>query len=163
EPGIRGRALAAAEGRSMITSRSLPRRPKLLLASSPAGLPVAEFLRSELEGTADVTAWCEGEPATATTAFDAAAFVLCSDREAAVIFRLGVFLGALGRERVVVCPASNAVELPPDLHSVAIVHDAAAIKDRLHRLAAAAAPYVPDSPGHIARRLRRTLGTASSV
>jgi hypothetical protein len=146
-----------------MTSRSVPRRPKLLLASSPAGLPVAEFLRSEIENAAEVTAWCEGEPAPASSAFDAAAFVLCSARESAVIFRLGVFLGALGRERVFVYPASNAVELLPDLHGVTIAHDPGTLRDRLVRLAAESVPHVPDSPGHVARRVRRTLGTASSV
>jgi hypothetical protein len=148
----------------MSSSPPVPTRQKLLLGCSPIGLPAAEFLRLELDDIAEITTWCQGEPAPLATAYDLAAFVVSSERESALMFRLGVFLGALGRERVVICPVSNAVELPPDLYGLPVAHDAGALKERLRQLAAATAPAasVPHPAGPVARRMRRSLGTASS-
>ena len=151
----------------MSSSPLIPARIRLLLGSSKTGRPAALFLHAELEPLADIGLWCEGEPVPLPMAFDAAVFVVCGDRESAVFFRLGVFLGALGRERVVACPATAGVELPPDLHGLTVASDLPTIKHHLRRLAdstaLARAASGPEIPGQVARRLRRSLGTACSV
>ena len=140
-------------------------RISLLLGASASGRPIVDFLRPGLSDVADVTPWIEGDFAPTCAAFGAAAFVLCGENDDAVLFRLGMFVGALGRERVVVCPAASAIELPPYLHGLAVARQPASLREHVRRLAAVAGSPVssPDMQGHVARRLRRSLGTASSA
>ncbi len=157
-------------------------KPKLFVTSMAEGHPIAEVLEAGLLDAADVTLWREeistpSSPAfeklvDASGDFDFAVFVLLSATEDDVLLQLGVFLGALGPERIaVVCPTSGSFELPAELGGAlratyapprnGNAHEAlepvcAAIKGHLKLLG-------PPSNPHVARRLRRTLGTACMV
>lgn len=165
----------------MESSQSLSTRPKLFVDSSTAGDHIAEILRAGLGDLADVTTSCESI-ADASRTFDLAVFVLGNAQNAGMLLRLGVFLGALGRERVVIiCPASSARDLPSELRDVTLAtysprsdgndHETfgplcAAIKEHVLRLATpahATTPANPDETNQVARRLRRSLGTACSA
>src|SRR5262245_9582078 len=88
-------------------------RPKLFIGSGPSGRPIAETLRAQLVGLANVTTWCEGEAVSPILPnFDVAAFVLDRLPERGVLVQLGILLGALGRDRIVVLTVSGAAELP---------------------------------------------------
>ncbi len=150
----------------MARLHSVTPRPKLFVGSSTTGLHIARILSSGLDDVADVTSWCEGDstapsaPASSVfddaRSFDAAAFVLSAGFDGAVLFRLGVFLGALGRERIIVYPALGAGELPDELHGLAVATQPSAVKEHLRRLTT---PLPPPAPP-VARRRRRSLGTA---
>ena len=152
-------------------------KPRLFIASTAAGHHVGEVLEAGLHDVAEATLWREEifAPSSqaferlldAAGAFDFAVFVLLSEREDGVLLHLGVFLGALGPERIaVVRPASGAFELPPELRGAmcatyapprhgddleALDSVCAAIKEHVGRLT------------RPARRMRRSLGTACSV
>lgn len=163
----------------MASSTTLPVRPKLFVDASAAGHRIAELLGTEL---ADVTTACAGI-ADASRTFDMAVFVLGTAQDAGMLLRLGVFLGALGRERVVlIAPSSLVHELPSELRDVTLAtysHGGdgndlatfgpicATIKEHVARLATPARPPAPADPEHqglqVARRLRRSLGIARSV
>jgi hypothetical protein len=147
-----------------------PLQPRLFIGASTGGLQVAELLRTGLADVAVLTSWSEGGPAPAARTFDAAAFVLCMKPGHDVLLRLGVFLGVLGRERIVVCPASTAVLLPAELSELAVAPHPSAVREHLRRLDSLAgsandAPSLPatDVVSQVARRRRRTLGTARST
>ena len=166
----------------MASSRSVSTRPKLFVDSSTAGDHIAEILRAGLGDLAEVTTSCESI-ADASRSFDMAVFVLGDAHNAGMLLRLGVFLGALGRERVVIlAPAASVHDLPSELRDVTLAtyvprvdgndHETfgplcAAIKEHVVRLATPAHGTIPANPGHevnqVARRLRRTLGTACSA
>lgn len=133
-------------------------RPKLFVGSSTGGRETVARLAGELHEIADITTWCDGSsgPLPAPPGFDAAAFALCGAPEWGVFFRLGVFLGALGRERIIVVPAeARTAYLPQELGGLIVATEIAAIRDHLLQLVS-----VPDNK--VARRRRRTLGDASS-
>jgi hypothetical protein len=131
-------------------------RPKLFVGSSTAGRETVVRLAGELHDVADVTTWCDGSPGPLPAGFDAAAFALCGAPEWGVFLRLGMFLGALGRERIIVVPAeARAVYLPQELAGLIVKSEVAAIREHLLQLA-----VTPDNK--VARRRRRTLGDASS-
>jgi len=132
-----------------------PPRPRLLIATSIGGQAAATALRTGLDGATDITLWVEGEPAPSARAFDAAAFVLCDRPGPAAMLRLGVFLAALGRERIVVCPVSSAVELHYELHDLAVAPEAPAVLAKLRHLTEAAQPAAP--------RRHRSIGAARST
>jgi hypothetical protein len=162
----------------------LPQRPKLFLDASSAGHHMAEILGAGLSDVADVTTSCAGI-ADASRTFDLAVFVLGEGQDTGMLLRIGVFLGALGRERVVIiAPASSARDLPAELRDVTFAtyvprgggNDLEAlgpagltIKEHVRRLttpagaAVASAPSAPHPASSVARRLRRSLGTARSV
>ena len=170
----------------MAPSPALPQRPKLYVDSSAAGQGVAELIAAGLTGVADVTTVCESV-ADASRSFDLAVFVLDGDPGVGLLLRLGVFLGAIGRERVVLLrPAARAPELPNELRDMivvpltqtrdgnvqaAIASACASIKEHVQRLTTPvglAAPSAQSADGEndtgtVARRLRRALGTACSV
>ena len=137
-----------------------PSRPRLFVGASRGGFHVAELLREGLEDVAHVITWCEGESAPSARAVDAAAFVLCATPGHEVLLRLGVFLGVLGRERIIVCPASDAVVLPPELRDLSVAPDAPAIKQHLGWPGPG---RTAEPAGHAAPRRRRSLGTATST
>jgi PilZ domain-containing protein/predicted nucleotide-binding protein with TIR-like domain len=169
--------------------------PKLFIASTAEGHRIAELLEAGLHDVADVTSWREETSAPssfaferlvdAAGAFDFAVFVLLSEREDGVLLHLGVFLGALGPERIaVVSPTSGAFMLPTELRGATCARYApplhgndlealepvcATIKEHLGRVTTPARPAgaaprpSPDSYGQVARRMRRSLGTACSV
>ena len=143
----------------MESSQAILIRPRLFIGSSAEGRERAERLQGGLAAIADVTAWREGDGLVdASHAFDFAAFVLDARPDGAVLLQLGLFLGALGRERVVVCPASGAGELSSDLRGLAVATEPSVLEDRLRRLA----PPARDFSSQVARRRRRSLGTARS-
>lgn len=149
--------------------------PRLLIGASPEDRHISDLLHGGLVDFADVTVWCAGDGILdATRALDFATFVLRSAPRERVLLGLGIVLGALGRERtLIVCPSSSAIDLPSDLHGVARAtcpseDDAnfytalggvcVGIKEQVGRL-------IPPAPpaGQVARRLRRSLGTACSA
>jgi len=138
------------------------------VGSSRGGLHVAETLRASLLDDAELTTWSEGEAAPSARAFDAAAFVLCSSPGFDVLLRLGLFLGVLGRERLVVCPAYDTVEIPAELRELSAPPQPAAIRELVLRVTQPGSaprvpmPATPDLVSQVARRRRRSLGTASS-
>jgi len=162
--------------------QTLPTRPKLFVDASTASHHVPEILAKGLGEAADVTTACEGI-ADASRSFDLAVFVLDGRQDAAMLLRLGVFLGALGRERVVLIgPALNASDLPSELRDVTLASyspygdgndlealDAVCttIREHIQRLTTPAGHATPANPepseSQVARRLRRSLGTARSL
>lgn len=116
-------------------------RPRLFIGSSVEGLPVAKALQVGLDHAAEVTLWSQGvfglsqgtleELVRASREFEFAVLVLTPDdlverRGTAansprdnVIFELGLFMGALGRDRtfIVYCQDSPPA-LPSDLAGV---------------------------------------------
>jgi hypothetical protein len=162
---------------------SLPTRPKLFVDFSPAGQRVGTILGAALGDVADVTNACAGI-ADASRTFDLAVFVLDGTQDPAMLLRLGVFLGALGRERVVIIgPALQARDLPSELHDVTVASYSpygdgndletleavgSMIKKHVQRLATPVGHRDQTNPPdavrpHVARRKRRSLGTARSV
>jgi hypothetical protein len=138
-------------------------RPRLLVGSSAASRSIVEFLKAGLRGKAEITTWCEGEWIATPSAFDLAVFVLSGPRDGGVLFRLGEFAGALGRDRVLVLPAPGATELPADLQGLTVAAEPATIERHLVRAAASrAGAAAPPAGGPVARRRRRSLGTARS-
>ncbi len=159
----------------MSSQASIPPRPKLLVASSTEDRHLAEILRAGLDGFADVTLWCAGDGnLDAARTFDFAAFVLSRSPRDGMLVGVGVFLGALGRERTfIVCPASSATDLPTELRGVPLatyqVSSDGEVHTALERVCGAIDEYarrliVPAFPeSQVARRRRRSLGTACSV
>jgi hypothetical protein len=161
---------------------SLPTRPKLFVDFSPAGQLVGTILGTALGEIADVTNACPGI-AEASRSFDLAVFVLDGTHDPALLLRLGVFLGALGRERVVIIgPALQARDLPSELRDVTVAAYSpygggndletlgavcTTIKDHVKRLVTPAGGNSPaqreNTDAQVARRIRRSLGTARSV
>ena len=145
----------------MASSQTALPRPRLFIGSGTSGRPIAETLRAQLVGLANVTTWCEGDGvAAALPAYDVAAFVLDRLPERGVLVQLGVLLGALGPERVVVLPVSGVAELPYPFQDLVIATHPAALADRVLRLTTPSSSSLPASP--VARRKRRSLGIACS-
>ena len=145
----------------MATSQSTPPRPRLFIGSGIPGHAIAETLRAQLVGRANVTTWCEGDRVAAILpAYDVAAFVLDRVPERGVLVQLGMFLGALGPERIVVLPAAGLAELPYPFQDLILAANPAALADRVLRLMTLPGSTLPVGP--VARRKRRSLGTAFS-
>lgn len=188
--------------------RSATPRPRLFVGASTGGRPTAELFAAGLAELADVTLWTQGVftpplpdaggVVDATRRFDFAAFVMSPEeispksgghRGAArdgIALQLGVFLGALGRQRTfIVCSTETMIELPSDLRGVTLAtyrpaghgNPAAAlgcactiVKEQIRRLAPLAVPAKPATPSAepqaplVARRRRReSLGSACAV
>ena len=118
-------------------------RPAVFIGSSAEGLPIAEAIQSNLDRHAECQIWSQGffglSAGTLETLtrdchqFDFAVLVLTADdlvqkrgqeRRAArdnVLFELGLFMGALGRERTyaVFC-RDHQLDLPSDLAGVTL-------------------------------------------
>jgi len=166
----------------MDATQALPTRPKLFVDFSEPGRRVAAILGAGLSDVADVTTKCEGI-ADASRTFDLAVFVLDGGHDTGMLLRLGVFLGALGRERVVLIgPALNANDLPSELRDVTLASYSpyddgndveslgvvcSSIKAHVQRLTTPAGQPNPPSPDNartrVPRKERRALGTACSV
>jgi hypothetical protein len=145
----------------MALSQSVTTRPKVFIGSGMSGRAIAETLRAQLIGLANVTTWCEGDGvASAPPAYDVAAFVVDRLPERGVLVQAGVFLGTLGPERVVVLPTSGVADLPYPLRELVMATDPAALADRVLRLTKAPSPTLPTGP--VARRKRRSIGSACS-
>jgi hypothetical protein len=180
-------------------------KPRLLIGSSAAERPNALSLQAGIEDLAQVTRYCRAEfdpPGRfldgifeALHEFDFAAFLIGEDDLAAkrkraepgdsILLPLGMFLGALGRQRTfVVCAAETARELPAELRGVVTAtyppprsHGAAPslacacaiLKEQITRLVPAVMTAKPTSPvekpdPEVARRRRKSaLGTAYLV
>ena len=112
--------------------------PFLFIGSSSEGLPVARALQAELDEVCEAQVWSQGvfEPTGTTIGSlldvaqnsDFAALVLTPDDSVVtrstkivvardnVIFELGLFLGALGPQRVfIIRPHGQDLRLPSDL------------------------------------------------
>jgi predicted nucleotide-binding protein with TIR-like domain/uncharacterized protein DUF6879 len=119
------------------------RKPRLFIGSSSEGLPIANSIQELLTDTADVTVWNQSAfelSATvieglskATQSFDCALFVFSPSDVATirsreysivrdnVVFELGLFGGALGRERCfIVQPSDEPLRLPSDLLGIVV-------------------------------------------
>jgi hypothetical protein len=120
-------------------------RPKLFIGSSQANIAVARLVANRLEadGTADVTVWDEGvfslnrglleKLLAILSEFDFAVLIwapddvteskgasMASPRDN-VIFECGLFMGAVGRERVfIVSDQSIALKIPSDLAGITL-------------------------------------------
>jgi hypothetical protein len=124
-------------------------KPRLFLGSSVESLPVAYAMQEELDFDAEITVWSQGifELSRSTLAsllsalknFDAAAFVMAPDDTARirasehsiardnVVFEFGLFLGALGPDRVYfLAPRGDiSLHLPTDLLGItSVTYDA---------------------------------------
>jgi hypothetical protein len=120
---------------------SSPRKPRLFIGSSSEGLPVAKALQVGLDHSAEVTIWSQGvfglshgtleDLVRASRRFDYAILVLTQDDLTQkrgslgnsprdnVIFELGLFMGALGRDRSFIVYSRDAdLALPSDLAGV---------------------------------------------
>ncbi len=159
-----------------------PTRPKLFVDASTATRHIPEFLAAGLGEAADVTTACAGI-ADASRSFDLAVFVLDGTQDATMLLRLGIFLGALGRERIVLIgPALNANDLPSELQDITLAsyspygggnnHEAldavcTTIREHIQRLTTPVGQQKMANPAYaeaqVARRARRFLGTARSV
>jgi hypothetical protein len=118
-------------------------RPRLFVGSSSEGLAVAQAVQSLLDSAAEVSVWTQGvfgltrgtleSLVSAAGSFDFAVLVLTGDdlsisRGAAkpaardnVLFELGLFIGALGRDRTyVVYDRTHPPALPSDLAGVTV-------------------------------------------
>jgi predicted nucleotide-binding protein len=116
-------------------------KPRLFIGSSVEGLKFAEALQVNLEFAAEVTVWYQGvfglslgtlEALVAeASGFDFAVLVLTPDDVSTqrdktgngprdnVLFELGLFMGALGRERTfIVRPRDVDMQMPSDLAGV---------------------------------------------
>jgi predicted nucleotide-binding protein len=116
-------------------------KPRLFIGSSVEGLRVAEALQLNLEYSAEVTLWSQGVFGLSlgtleglvgdAESFDFAILVLTPDDVTTkrnqpgntprdnVLFELGLFMGALGRERTfIVHPRDVTMDLPSDLAGV---------------------------------------------
>jgi predicted nucleotide-binding protein len=128
--------------RDRTAGKELPvAKPSVFIGSSSEGLRVAEHLQLGLERVADCTIWSQGvfglslgtleTLVRATDQFDYAILVLTPDDVVIkrggmgnsardnVLFELGLFMGALGRDHVfIVQPQDEGLDLPSDLAGV---------------------------------------------
>jgi predicted nucleotide-binding protein len=118
-------------------------KPKVFIGSSSEGLPIAEHLQAGLERAVECTIWSQGvfglsrgnleNLVNATSRYEFAVLVLTPDDLVTtrgrtensardnVLFELGLFMGALGRERTFVVHSRDvALELPSDLAGVSV-------------------------------------------
>ena len=147
-------------GVSPTAARVQTPRPRVFVASSVEGLPIAEAIAADLQFVADVTVWDQGvfPPSEGTlAALDAAAdrsdfavVVLTPDDTTTkrgrtypvprdnVLFELGFFMGRLGVERTyMVYSRENSPTLPSDL---AVITPATFAERANGNLAAAVGP-----------------------
>lgn len=118
----------------------MTKKPRIFVGSSTEGLAVAKLLQLEMDYDAEVTLWSQGvfglsggtleTLVKAAAAFDFAVLVLTPDdvvtkREKEknaprdnVLFELGLFMGALGRERTYIVHPRVPIDLPTDLAGV---------------------------------------------
>lgn len=150
----------------------------LFIGSSTEGLPIARALQAELDEEFEPLVWEQdffvptettiGTLAEKAQNFDFAAFVFTPDdfliiRGSAnaaardnVIFELGIFIGALGKEQVfIVRPRDRELRLPSDLAGVACLTYRSNRKDE--NLRAAIGPAATAIRSKIRRTLRRNV------
>lgn len=128
-------------------------KPSVFIASSVEGLPVAESINSNLDHVSYPTMWPTGAFKLGSNAIDSlvkkssdvdfAVFVFTPDDVATirtesqpvvrdnVLFELGLFIGALGKERCyIVRPRGSEMHLPSDLLGVTAADYEAARPDK---------------------------------
>ena len=131
-------------------------KPKLFIGSSKASIPVARLVANRLEGddSAEVTVWDEGvfslnkgfleKLLAVLSEFDFAVLVWAPDDVTEskgesrasprdnVIFECGLFMGAVGRERVfIVCDQSVSLKIPSDLAGITLAtYDGSRIREQ---------------------------------
>jgi hypothetical protein len=116
-------------------------RPSLFVGSSSEGLEFARAVRGQLDGAAEITVWSEGafevgrtfieDLSRAASRFDFAVLVLTPDDflesrtkgefgpRDNVIFELGLFMGAIGRDRTFILQQNcTDLKIPSDLSGV---------------------------------------------
>ncbi len=122
----------------------LPHRPRVFVGSSSEGLPLAEIIQLNLDHLCEVTVWHQGvfSPGAWTLEsllrvandFDFAVLLLTPDdfvesrgnsalaARDNVIFELGLFMGALGRDRtMIVYDRTSELKIPSDLAGVTMI------------------------------------------
>jgi len=127
---------------SICANRPRP-RAKVFIGSSSEGLAIAEYLQAGLDPEVECTIWSQGvfglsrgtleNLVTATGMYDYAVLVLTPDDLTTVrgktqnsprdnvLFELGLFMGALGRERTFIVHCRDTqLELPSDLAGVSV-------------------------------------------
>lgn len=122
-------------------------KPKLFIGSSKKNIAVARLVANRLEadGCADVTVWDEGvfslgqgfleKLLAVLDQFDFAVLIWAADDLTGsqgdskasprdnVVFECGLFMGAVGRERVfIVCDQSIALKIPSDLAGITLAN-----------------------------------------
>jgi len=133
-------ALPTAPGKT-VSGASAAGPPSMFIGSSTEGLPVAEQIQLGLEHSVECTIWSQGvfglstgsleSLVTASRHYDFATLVLTPDDlvhkrgktgsspRDNVIFELGLFMGALGRERTFIVYCRNeSLDLPSDLAGI---------------------------------------------
>ena len=122
----------------------LPERPRVFVGSSTEGLVLAEIIQLNLDHLCEVTVWHQGvfTPGSGTletllsvaNEFDFAVLLLTPDDFVTsrgdsstsardnVIFELGLFMGALGRDRtMIVYDRTSEMKIPSDLAGVTMI------------------------------------------
>jgi predicted nucleotide-binding protein len=158
--------------------------PSLFIGSSTEGLPIARALQAELDEECEPIVWEQdffvptgttiGTLAEKVQNFDFAAFVFTPDdsliiRGSAnaaardnVIFELGLFIGALDKERVfIIRPRDQELRLPSDLAGVTCLTYKSNRKDQ--NLRAAIGPAATAIRNRVVSLgVRRTVGRNAS-
>ena len=158
--------------------------PSLFIGSSTEGLPIARALQAELDEECEPIVWEQdffvptgttiGTLAEKVQNFDFAAFIFTPDdslimRGSAnaaardnVIFELGLFIGALGKERVfIIRPRDQELRLPSDLAGVTCLTYKSNRKDQ--NLRAAIGPAATAIRNRVVSLgVRRTVGRNAS-
>jgi len=158
--------------------------PSLFIGSSTEGLPTARALQAELDEECEPIVWEQdffvptgttiGTLAEKVQNFDFAAFVFTPDDSLiirgsanaaardSVIFELGLFIGALGKERVfIIRPRDQELRLPSDLAGVACLTSKTNRKDQ--NLRAAIGPAATAIRNRVVSLgVRRTVGRNAS-
>jgi predicted nucleotide-binding protein len=129
--------------RAVGPGRGPVKKPKVFIGSSSEGLSVAEHLQLGLDSSAETTIWSQGvfglskgnleSLVAAVEEFDYSVLVLTPDDLTVkrgvsgnsprdnVLFEMGLFMGALGRERTfIVHCKDDQLELPSDLAGVSL-------------------------------------------
>jgi len=143
QPTFEGRQLVAAWRREWKKTGSPTSKPRVFIGSSKEGLQIARYLQLDLEHNTECDLWSQGpfglgegtleSLVKATSEYDYAVLVLTPDDVTTkrgvsgnsprdnVLFELGLFMGALGRDHVfMVCCRDESIELPSDLAGVTI-------------------------------------------
>lgn len=162
----------------------LRHRPTLFIGSSSEGLQVAEALQSLLDHSCQVQVWSQGtfglgtgtleSLVAATGQFDFAVLVLTPDDVAIsrektsnaprdnVLFELGLFMGALGRNRTYIVHSRTAnLKLPSDLAGVTAATYQLHSNENLESSLGAAASLIKKTIEKLGTRPSIRLGQAS--
>ena len=137
---VSGRETVGTTSGEPILAPSVPKRPTMFLGSSTEGLAIAQAIQAELEHDVESTIWSQGvfglSAGTLDVLVDAsrtyqfAALILTPDdvinsrgwmnlcARDNVLFELGLFIGALGANRVFIVRTEDTIHLPSDIAGI---------------------------------------------